>query len=328
MLLLPFLRFSPQYTGAVLSSNVLPTSAVRRVPGIHRGKERVEPHNASFQGHRDPPQTVQSPGLGVPLRRLCGDEVNLEYNLRCSLERTLAQIKTFLLCAQTCCKTVAERFMPHCSHITLQLQTISILEPSLFIRAAIVFDHSYRLRSIQETTHFNTWLPRLASHRVWDGASDGIEEDGEGLAEGSKDETEDEVQRSGKLLVLQQILPLWHAQVGITGQKVTQFGGHLTFICATPPPVVVRGSIQHYTRRKAFNYSMLTYFPAFAHVQPLLYIAESSGSRVLSDSPDAEYHRTLREEQWLVIRTLRWQHACRYQTGESRTTVGYGVYHA
>lgn len=31
------------------------------------------------------------------------------------------------------------------------------------------------------------------------------------------DEEEGAVQRSGKLLVLQQILPLWHKQVGLVG---------------------------------------------------------------------------------------------------------------
>lgn len=37
------------------------------------------------------------------------------------------------------------------------------------------------------------------------------------VANGSKDANQDQVERSGKLLVLQQILPLWHEQVGIAG---------------------------------------------------------------------------------------------------------------
>lgn len=73
---------------------------------------------------------------------------------------------------------------------------------------------------LRRRSHFCSWLPRLATHQVWDGASDGSEEDEEGLGEGSKSEAEDEFKRSGKLLVLQQILPLWHAQVGIIGQKL------------------------------------------------------------------------------------------------------------
>lgn len=73
---------------------------------------------------------------------------------------------------------------------------------------------------LRKRYHFCSWLPRLAAHQVWDGASDGSEEDEDDLGEGSKSETEDEMKRSGKLLVLQQILPLWHAQVGITGQKL------------------------------------------------------------------------------------------------------------
>lgn len=67
---------------------------------------------------------------------------------------------------------------------------------------------------------FHSWLPRLASHQVWGGASDGSEKDEDDEAEGAKGENQDEVQRSGKLLVLQQILPLWHAQVGIIDQKL------------------------------------------------------------------------------------------------------------
>lgn len=76
-LLLPFsLRvLTPLPLGAVLSVNILPTSVVRRILGVHRGKERAERHYASFQGYWDPPKTVQPPGLGVPLRGFCGHKV-------------------------------------------------------------------------------------------------------------------------------------------------------------------------------------------------------------------------------------------------------------
>lgn len=59
-------------------------------------------------------------------------------------------------------------------------------------------------------------LSRLASHQVWGEASEESEtSEDDDLADGSKDEDRDQLQRSGKLLVLQQILPLWHEQVGI-----------------------------------------------------------------------------------------------------------------
>ncbi len=64
-----------------------------------------------------------------------------------------------------------------------------------------------------ERNHVVLGLFRLASHQVWGGASDESEEEDDELAVDSKVATPDQAQRSGKLLVLQQILPLWHAQV-------------------------------------------------------------------------------------------------------------------
>lgn len=56
---------------------------------------------------------------------------------------------------------------------------------------------------------------------MWGGASDESEEEDDDLAVDSKGATQNQVQRSGKLLVLQQILPLWHAQVWISPRDVT-----------------------------------------------------------------------------------------------------------
>lgn len=44
--------------------------------------------------------------------------------------------------------------------------------------------------------------------------------------------------------------------------------------------------------------------------------AGSPSSSLLSDSADAEYHRTVCERQWLALRTLGWQHSSWHQTGE------------
>lgn len=56
---------------------------------------------------------------------------------------------------------------------------------------------------------------RLASQQVWGGESDESGNEEDDVEKSSKSGNEDEVRRSGKLLVLQQILPLWEAQVGI-----------------------------------------------------------------------------------------------------------------
>eukprot|EP00752_Nemacystus_decipiens_P004421 g4036.t1 len=63
-------------------------------------------------------------------------------------------------------------------------------------------------------------VTRLASHQIWGGASEDSEaSDNDNLADGAKDSCQDQIQRSGKLLVLQQILPLWHEQ----GHRVLLF---------------------------------------------------------------------------------------------------------
>eukprot|EP00903_Cladosiphon_okamuranus_P019263 g17709.t1 len=62
-------------------------------------------------------------------------------------------------------------------------------------------------------------VTRLALHRVWGGTCEGSESGEDDLVDGSKDDTQGQVQRSGKLLVLQQILPLWREQ----GHRVLLF---------------------------------------------------------------------------------------------------------
>ncbi|CAM9254896.1 unnamed protein product [Ectocarpus sp. 8 AP-2014] len=62
-------------------------------------------------------------------------------------------------------------------------------------------------------------VTRLASHQIWGGDSDASEKEEDDTAEESKSDNDHEVQRSGKLLVLQQILPLWHKQ----GHRVLLF---------------------------------------------------------------------------------------------------------
>ncbi|CAM9824223.1 unnamed protein product [Ectocarpus sp. 12 AP-2014] len=62
-------------------------------------------------------------------------------------------------------------------------------------------------------------VTRLASHQIWGGDSDASEKEEDETAEESKSDNDHEVQRSGKLLVLQQILPLWHKQ----GHRVLLF---------------------------------------------------------------------------------------------------------
>lgn len=65
---------------------------------------------------------------------------------------------------------------------------------------------------------------RLASHHVWGGASEESEtSEDDDVVDGSKDGNQELVRRSGKLLVLQQILPLWHEQVVIAGKGCRTF---------------------------------------------------------------------------------------------------------
>lgn len=64
----------------------------------------------------------------------------------------------------------------------------------------------------------------MASQQVWGGVSDSETGDDDGLADGPKDVNQDQVQRSGKLLVLQQILPLWHEQVENRSRRYKAFG--------------------------------------------------------------------------------------------------------
>lgn len=115
-------------------------------------------------------------------------------------------------------------YICHISPIrTLSLGSISLFMAQLSATTSSFWlTSSCWLRPTPETILFHSWLTRLASRQAWDGASDGSEEDEEDLAEDSKSDTEDGLQRSGKLLVLQQILPLWHAQVSITGQKLSR----------------------------------------------------------------------------------------------------------
>ncbi|CAM9862204.1 unnamed protein product [Scytosiphon promiscuus] len=62
-------------------------------------------------------------------------------------------------------------------------------------------------------------VTRLASQQVWGKESDESGNDEDDLEEASKTKNQDEVRRSGKLLVLQQILPLWKTQ----GHRVLLF---------------------------------------------------------------------------------------------------------
>lgn len=61
---------------------------------------------------------------------------------------------------------------------------------------------------------------RLAPQKVWGKGSETDESDGDDVKEGMSREQHGVVQRSGKLLVLKQLLPLWHTQVGFAGVRV------------------------------------------------------------------------------------------------------------
>lgn len=56
-------------------------------------------------------------------------------------------------------------------------------------------------------------MPRFASLNTWGGGSEDSEDDGEDMSDEGRHHEEGALQRSGKLLVLEQILPLWHKQV-------------------------------------------------------------------------------------------------------------------
>lgn len=55
---------------------------------------------------------------------------------------------------------------------------------------------------------------------MWSDGDGGSEFDDDDLIEGVKGLEAGATRRSGKLLVLQQILPLWHEQVGFAGPKL------------------------------------------------------------------------------------------------------------
>lgn len=61
---------------------------------------------------------------------------------------------------------------------------------------------------------------RLAPQKIWGKGSETDESDGGDVTEGASREEHGVVQRSGKLLVLKQLLPLWHTQVGFPGVRV------------------------------------------------------------------------------------------------------------
>ena len=63
-------------------------------------------------------------------------------------------------------------------------------------------------------------LRRLAPQKVWGEESETGESDGHDVGEGASGEEHGAMQRSGKLLVLKQLLPLWHTQVGFAGARV------------------------------------------------------------------------------------------------------------
>lgn len=61
---------------------------------------------------------------------------------------------------------------------------------------------------------------RLAPQNIWGEGSETDESDGDDMTEGASREEHGVVQRSGKLLVLKQLLPLWHTQVGFAAARV------------------------------------------------------------------------------------------------------------
>lgn len=63
---------------------------------------------------------------------------------------------------------------------------------------------------------------RLAPQKVWGKGSESEtdQSDGDDVEKGASRDKHGVVHRSGKLLVLKQLLPLWHTQVGLAGARV------------------------------------------------------------------------------------------------------------